>query len=632
MNLPKNLLLVAMLSLAFHPIPSRAALGEDVKLSDHGKTVVLDNGIVSFEVDKASGAMLSTHYQGHSLLAEPGYLDWVAPKNNHLHDATFTVVTDPASNHGDLAEISIAQSGAGQPAPFDVDLHLVLRRGDSGYYAFAVFHHAASYPAASLGQARWVLRMDDHLFDFINVDEQRRHVMPPSDTPTKSLGPKESMMFTSGPFAGQITDKYHYFVDAGDHFVHGWTGTQSHLGAWIVNGSNEDRNGGPTKQHNDAHFGRMLFKILTCGHYGASGVSVAAGQEWSKIYGPWMFYCDQAGTNDALWADAQNKAKIERAAWPYSWMKNPAYPLEEGRGTVTGSITLKDPQDHGASMANAWVGLAAASPDWQKQSDGYQFWVHADPKGAFTIPHVRPGTYTLYAFTNGVIDEFRHDQVSVQAGKPTALGPLDWAPPHYGRQLWQIGTPDRTAKEYRHGNDYHHWGLWLKFPQEFPNGVNFLIGKSHERTDWNYAQVNVQQNGQWVGTTWNVLFALPDTTPKGTVTLRIAFASTHAAKMTIFVNGRQVDGFRTALDNAMIRAGIHGQYSIRDIPFDASLLKSGQNTIALQQSAGGNVQKSVMYDAIRLEEDDNRPFNATTDTSRSFPAATTTAKPAPEED
>jgi len=39
-----------------------------------------------------------------------------------------------------------------------------------------------------------------------------------------------------------------------------------------------------------------------------------------------------------------------------------------------------------------------------------------------------------------------------------------------------------------------------------------------------------------------------------------------------------------------------------------------------------------MYDAIRLEEDDNRPFNATTDTSRSFPAATTTAKPAPEED
>ena len=44
-------------------------------------------------------------------------------------------------------------------------------------------------------------------------------------------------------------------------------------------------NGGPTKQHNTAHFGNVLLKILTCGHYGANGVNIEAG-EWTKLYGP----------------------------------------------------------------------------------------------------------------------------------------------------------------------------------------------------------------------------------------------------------------------------------------------------------------------------------------------------------
>jgi hypothetical protein len=58
----------------------------------------------------------------------------------------------------------------------------------------------------------------------------------------------------------------------------------------------------------------------------------------------------------------------------------------------------------------------------------------------------------------------------------------------------------------------------------------------------------------------------------------------------------------------MIRAGIHGQYSEEDVSFDASLLKQGSNISSLEQSAGGNMQKSVMYDCIRLELDDSKPF------------------------
>jgi len=617
--LPATLLAaLTFLHTAVAQLPSRAPASltdlsaGPVTLTDSPDHVTLANGIVSFQVAKINGAISGLRYNSTSILAEPTYLDWVSGGNNHIRNGVFAVVTSPATNDGALAEISISQKFSGQGSPFDVDLHYVLRRGDSGLYSFVVFHHAGTYPAGGIGQSRWVLNLDDKVFDFINIDDARRFAMPPVNTPAKVLGPKESTMFTQGPFTGFITDKYHFYADAGDHFVHGWTGTQSHIGCWVLYGSTEDQNGGPTKQHNNAQFGRLLFKILTCGHYGSgSGLDFAAGEEWQKIYGPWMLYLNSGGTNDQLWADARAQAALQRASYPPAWMNNASFPPATARGSVQGRLQVTDPQDPAASPANAWVGLAAPDPDWQKQGKGYQFWVHAAPDGTFTIPNVRPGSYTLYAFTNGVMDEFRHDGIQVAAGRPVDLGILPWTPVRYGQQLWQIGTPDRTAKEFRHGDDYRQWGLWLQYPKDFPNGVNFVIGQSKERTDWNYAQVNVQQNGQWIGTTWNILWDMAQAPKPGTATLRLALASGHNAKLTILVNGKPVGSFRTAADNAMIRAGIHGQYSEQDIPFDATLLHPGRNTIALQQSAAGNVQKSLMYDCVRLELDNTHPFDPT---------------------
>jgi rhamnogalacturonan endolyase len=143
--------------------------------------------------------------------------------------------------------------------------------------------------------------------------------------------------------------------------------------------------------------------------------------------------------------------------------------------------------------------------------------------------------------------------------------------------------------------------------------VDFIIGQSREGTDWNYAQVNVLKNGQWVGTTWKVQFDLPQATKGGMATLSLALTSAHNAKLAIAINGVGIDHYITPADNAMIRAGIHGQYHLREIPFNATLLKPGRNVLTLQQNAGGNVQKSVMYDCLRLELDEQHPFNPATD-------------------
>ncbi|AWI07863.1 hypothetical protein [Ereboglobus luteus] len=97
------------------------------------------------------------------------------------------------------------------------------------------------------------------------------------------------MRFTGGPWKNQITDKYHYFTDAGGHYAHGWIGGNSRLGCWIIYGSTEDQNGGPTRQHNTAHWQRILLKILACSHYGAPNTIAPAGRAWQKFTAPGCF-------------------------------------------------------------------------------------------------------------------------------------------------------------------------------------------------------------------------------------------------------------------------------------------------------------------------------------------------------
>jgi rhamnogalacturonan endolyase len=577
-----------------------------VALEDGAKSVVLLSGDVRAEISKSSGDILSFTYKGKSLFERESYFDWVAGSNNHLR-GTFSLRVDPKTNNGEMAEVVITQKYGGQGFPCDVELHHVMRRGETGIYSFAIFNHKKEYPDCGIAQSRQVFRPDGRIFDYLAVDDQRQRIMPPPETPSKVLGPKEAHIVTEGPFKGFIEDKYHWFADAGEHFVHGWASTKENIGVWILYGSNESRNGGPTKQHNTAHGGPTLLQLLFCGHYGSGGLHVKAGEEWQKVYGPWMLYANSGSDVKALWADAKKKATAEMAGWPYSWMKNDLYPLESARGSVSGTLTIADPQDAKASPANAWVGLAqplSSGLEWQKQAKGYQFWVRADNKGQFRIPHVRPGRYTVYAFTDGVMDEYSKDDIVVEAGKTVDLGTIKWVPKRYGRELWQIGTPDRTAREFRHGDDYRKWGLWLEYPKDFPNDVNFTIGKSDPAKDWNYSQMTREVDGSHIGTKWRVNFDIKDMPekPQGQAVLRIAFAAAQNAEVLVSLNDEHIGSTgRLGDDNAMVRAGIHGQYVEKDFTFNASLLKNGTNTIVLNQRVGGTMLKNVMYDCIRLE-------------------------------
>jgi rhamnogalacturonan endolyase len=287
-------------------------------------------------------------------------------------------------------------------------------------------------------------------------------------------------------------------------------------------------------------------------------------------------------------------------------------------------LAVQDPQQPGASASGAWIGLAAPpypgvdlqrkpmTIDWQTDGKHYQYWTRADKSGGFEIPNVRPGDYVLYAFNDGILGEFSQAGISVERGKTLDLGLLGWRPVRYGWQVWEIGVPDRSAAEFRHGNQPWVWGLYNLYPREFPNDVNFVIGKSDWSRDWNYVQPPRQDtNGQWHGTTWKITFTMPKVNP-GTATLRLALCSTRNTTIDAAVNGHAIGS--TGLlpsSGGMHRDAMRSIEIERNLPFDNSLMVPGVNVMTLT-THGSHWPDGVEYDYLRLEEADSaagKPVN-----------------------
>ena len=216
-----------------------------------------------------------------------------------------------------------------------------------------------------------------------------------------------------------------------------------------------------------------------------------------------------------LFKDAQARADAEAKAWPYRWFKNEHFVPASGRGTVTGKFVIKDSGNPNASAAGLWVGLQQQPQtykgfyDFQKWGETYQFWVKTDADGNFTIPHViAGGKYLLWAFGSGAAGTFlsrklvggnppfgcdlpeKEFTVAVEAGETKQLGTLTWTPVRLGATVFELGTPNRKSDEFRHGEDYWApgtppklgfptpvWGGQMEFPLDFPDGMNYIVGK-----------------------------------------------------------------------------------------------------------------------------------------------------------
>ncbi|HEU5396801.1 MAG TPA: polysaccharide lyase family protein, partial [Verrucomicrobiae bacterium] len=404
--------------------------------------------------------------------------------------------------------------------------------------------------------------------------------------------------------------KYMYSAGYWDIGCWGYAGNRSRVGAWIIPGSREFFNDGPT--HADLNASSGIIEILYNQiHYNGSSIDIPANQAWRKIYGPYLLYCNSSPAGgDGCWADAQSRARQEEADWPCAWLTNRLYPPKAQRGTVSGRWVVHDALKPAVTGSNAWVGLAQPDPggNWQFDNKRYQYWVHTDAAGNFSIPNVRTGSYQLSAFTVGAVGEFSREKVVVTPGGTTELGDLDWTVPHAGARIaWEIGVPDRTAREFRHGTDYYQPYLWEKFSGEMPNPLDYTVGADDWSRDWNYVHCGYLKDGAWTPWRWRIHFNLTNAPPAGNATLTIAYASSYWGRTEVYVNDEHalLTTVRPGIDggNALIREGIHAKYAVEEVPIPMKLLRNGSNTLTLVQGSDRYNRPffHVMYDYLDLE-------------------------------
>jgi rhamnogalacturonan endolyase len=582
-------ILIVILCAAALGLGEQAQDKDKVKVDATPSSVTLTNGSISATFSKRSGELTSLQALGKGELlgnGGRGYYDMTGGGKWYLGGATFRLVRAD----DDLAEIAFTKESNG----FTLELHYVLRKGENGVHLFAIHRYAKGVTGPAPGESRYVLRVDPKKFTYAYTSEKKHGLLV---LPSALKMAKAVMDATYLLIEGLVYTKYDWADFLFGHWGHGGVGTDT--GVWILHGSMEYFMGGPTRQELILHATDttpVLLEMYTGGHFLGNNTSeFPRTGDWAKLYGPTFLYVNTGKDGTAMLKDAKEQAHRLQQSWPYQWMKSDLYPLQ--RGKTKGRLTL--PGD--APASNAIVFMTSPCKDWQVQFKDYIFTTQADRDGRFTLDKIRPGAYTLYAYAPGILGEYRKDGVEVKANGDGDLGAIAWTPPTHGRILWQVGTPDRSAAEFRHGDEPRAYGLWNHFDKDFPNGVNFIIGKSKERTDWNFAQ--------FPGQPWHIRFDAVKQKGKATLTLAIAGAQGNAS-VTLLVNGTKVDTLRFANDSSVSRsANQAGRYRLSVIEFDADLLQAGQNTLTLQmggkafQSGGVNNRPSgsIMYDCVRLE-------------------------------
>jgi rhamnogalacturonan endolyase len=598
-----------------------------VKVSKERNSYILQNAYVTAEVDRTTGDLKSLKYASHETMGftsghHAGYWEQNPSGASTLTDG---VSIDPATNSGDRAEVYIRGKadgksilrGQGGGMACDLEIRYSLGKQDRGIYTYAIFSHPASYPATSVPESRFGAKLNGGLFDWLSDGLQHSQMMPTGydwDHGVQ-MNMKEARKLTTGAFAGRVEHKYDYSALQFTSPAIGWSSTKQHMGLYLINPSQEFLSGGPTKYELMGHLDDgeggdpTILDYWRSTHYGGSSLDLAAGEYWAKVVGPILVYVNNGPTPQAMYADALREAAHQAQLWPFAWVSEPNYALANQRATVSGKLTVDDPQAARGSLGKMLVGLVAPNDRdglWQHDAKSYQFWVEASADDAFTIPKVRPGSYVLAAIRDGVLGEFDGPTVTVDPGKPVELGALTWKPIRYGQQLWDIGIPNRNGSEFFMGDRYNRWGNYLLYAKLFPNDVHYTIGKSDFHKDWYYEQVPNVGHAEaatpmdGADTIWTIDFNL-DKPLTGNAVLRAAICGVGARHVFVTVNGKEAGDLAPLVYNATInRDGIQGAWTEHDLRIPAEMLKPGANQIGLRVPKG-NVMSGIIYDYLRLE-------------------------------
>lgn len=560
---------------------------QNVNLKVDGKRCEMSNGLISI-VFKEDASVESLVKNGQELIKDLDgtsrdgnakrtfYVDYHAEgKFRRL----FVSRLDILENTEDTAHVAYIDTRG----LLYIEYHILLKKGASGIYTYIVAGNNADSEFA-LSEFRTVYRFGNKILDHgcnterIGLQPTHKYMEQFECLQDETYRLPDGEMYTNGDVYSKY-DYAGYFRDnpAWGQFGHGF-------GFFVIPVSTEYYPTGPLKQELLVHYDGIVLNYFTGAHFGTGPFHVPVG--WKKFYGPFFCYINAGENHGSLYADALAKAKEEQAKWPYEWVDHPMYPRK--RSTVTGRLRLSD----GRYCKNAAVILAAPGGNFERQKGDYIFYTQTDAHGYFTLEHVRPHTYTLYAYSTEENVTESLEIPDIQATLPELeLGEII-LPLSGCQKLWQLGKATRTCEGFRYGGETRNY----KWSTRTPANLTFTIGKDVESQDWYYAQV---QPGQW-----NIQFYL-DSPLHSTAYLTVALAGASKRDMTqkeepyfsIFINGVLIKEMTMINDSSIYRSATRsGRYRKAVIPIDAAILQPGKNIISFC-----NENCMVMYDTVLLE-------------------------------
>jgi rhamnogalacturonan endolyase len=561
----------------------------DVELIIDGLNAKLSNGIITVEFDE--NATVTSLIKNNTELAEnlsgaaadpdkdhTFYVDYHAEgKFRNIKVSNLKVIK---KTKDEAHIVYIDTTGLLQ-----IEYNILMKKGESGLYSYVVAKSNTG-KEFKLSELRTVYRLDSSIFDHAYNSERKgkqpvhSHLSQGEKIQDETYELPDGEEYTNG----KIYSKYDYAGYYKDNPFWGQYGNG--FGFWFIPVSTEYYPSGPLKQELLVHYNAIILNYMTGAHFGTGDFYVPPN--WQKVYGPWYLYIN-CGNEEEVICDAAVQAAAEEKKWPYDWMNEPLYPTV--RGCVIGKLMIT----HNRSSEGMMVVLAKPGGDFIRQKADYIFYSQADKKGNFKLSNVRPGSYSLYAYaTQGdITGAFQKENIVVEKDDIN-LGEIIWDPLYRKNKLWQIGKANRTAAEFKFGNELRNY----KWHCMVPKDLDYVIGKSQECEDWYYAQT---KQGDW-----NIRFVMSDVAADKFY-LTVAIASATKGKidgaedpgLIIKVNGHIVKVLSYPSDTTIYRSATQsGWYHLEEIELDSTMLHLGENIVAFT-----NNHSAIMYDTILLESD-----------------------------
>ncbi|OTB09615.1 polysaccharide lyase family 4 protein [Hypoxylon sp. CI-4A] len=539
-----------------------------------------------------------------------------------------------------------------------------LREGETGLHLFSrvTYFNERTPFLRGLGELRTLFRPNTPLWTHLSSSDSNWAPFPSADANRRAVTVQDATTYlgdaTNDEYVKQYSDyftKYAFSEVWRNHDVHGQysDGSTSSdgntYGAWLVLNTKETYYGGPL--HSDLIVDGIVYNYIVSGHHGAPTPNMTHG--FDRTFGPQYYHFNRGEPDTTLAELRADAAQYANPEWNSEFYDSiaqhvPNYAPSSERTTFKATIGL--PEGAGKPIAV----LSENKQDFQLNvfdHSSLQYWADIDSgTGVVEIPRVKEGTYRLTVYAEGIFGWFIQDDIEISKDTTDPFS-FQWEAESAGTEIWRIGTPDKSAGEYKHGYapdtskplqpEQHrvYWANW-DFPEEFPDGVVFKVGESKEAEDFNYIHWSVfpgrsnyfrpQPYYENVNN-WTIQFNLTGEQLSGTktATLTVDLAGAKTANgndkwaslpkekysnvpYTLATNGKDIEtwiipSYRSGSCGA--RSSVVCQNFGKKFEFSTDFLKEGLNEFVLSLPFNATDTETallpetiyVQYDALRFE-------------------------------